>query len=143
MLRGILTKQIHQSLGLDIVVLYQSLDRIFVLLATDVLMGGEIGDNVKALFLPENPRKNGIVEIQGVSTIILRYIQSGRGTDIARQLNQPVFIQVDDNQFARLESQNGLDERRTDATGSADDTDRLVLYFFPELNTTRLDISLK
>ena len=47
-------QQVHQPLGLDVVVLDERLHAVAVLLAAHVLVGGEVGHDVEALLLTED-----------------------------------------------------------------------------------------
>ena len=76
MLRRINCQQIHQLLGLDVIVLYQSLYRIPVFLRTHVLMCREVGHNIKALLFTENALKDRISKVQRIATELIRHIQS-------------------------------------------------------------------
>ena len=67
-------QQIHQLLRLDVVVLDERLDAVPVLLTAHVLMGGEIGDDVKALLLAENAFEDRIGEVERIAAELVRNI---------------------------------------------------------------------
>ena len=83
-----LAEEVHQFLGLDVIVLNERLHAVPVFLAAHVLMGREVRHNVESPLLPENPRKDRIREVQRIAPELLRYIQSLRAPHIPHQLEQ-------------------------------------------------------
>ena len=59
-LRRIDGEKVHQLLGLDVVVLDESLNRILILLRTHMFVSRKVGDNVEAFLLTEDALKNRI-----------------------------------------------------------------------------------
>ena len=67
-------QQVHQLLRLDVVVLNERLDAVAVLLAAHMLMGREVGDNVEALLLAEDPLEDRVGEVERVTAELVRNI---------------------------------------------------------------------
>ena len=67
-------QQVHQLLRLDVVVLNERLDAVPILLAANVLMGREVGDDVEALLLAEDPLKDRIREVERIAAELVRNI---------------------------------------------------------------------
>lgn len=61
--RRIDCQQVHQLLRLDVIVLDESLDAVTVLLRAYMLMGREVGDDVKAFLFAENALEDWIREV--------------------------------------------------------------------------------
>lgn len=131
-----LAEEVHQFLGLDVIVLNERLHAVPVFLAAHVLMGREVRQNVESPLLPENPRKDRIREIQRIAPELLRHIQSLRAPHIPHQLRKPVLIEVQHNHAPGLETQHRLNETRPDGARPADDAHLLAL----DLPTQRLGI---
>ena len=74
MLGGIDRQQVHQFLRLDIVVLDERLDAVPILLTAHLFMGREVGDDVKAFLLAEDPLEDRIREVERVAAELVRDI---------------------------------------------------------------------
>ena len=114
MLRRIDRQQVHQLLRLDVVVLNERLDAVPVLLAANVLMGREVGDDVEAFFLAEDPFEDRIRKVEGIAAELVRNEESLRAPNIAHQLREAVLVEIHDHHALGFEPQDSLDEARTD-----------------------------
>ena len=130
MLRWELAEEVHQLLRLDVVVLDERLHAVAVFFAADVLVGGEVGHDVEALFLAEDAFEDGIGKIQRVAAELVRDIEPVRAAHVAHQLRQAVLVKVNHDDLSGFKSEDRLDKTGADASGAADNADRLALDLF-------------
>ena len=114
MFRRIDTKKVHQLLGLDVVVLNECLNGVFVFLGTYVLVSGEIGYNIETFLLAKDTLEDRICKIEGITAKLLWHIESFSRTHITNQLSQSVLVEVNDNDTFWFKAQHRLYEAGTD-----------------------------
>lgn len=140
MLRGEGGEQVHEALGLDVVVFYQGLNAITVFLAAHVFVSGEIGNYVEALLLAKNAFEDRVGEVEGVAAELVRHIETVGAADVAHKFGEAVLIEVDYYHALGLEPQNGFDKAGADGAGAAYDADFPAAYLAAEGFAVGLDV---
>ena len=108
--RRIDAKEVHQLFGLDVVVLDECLNRVFVLLRTYVLVGREIGNDVEASLLAEDTLEDRVCKVERITAELLWYIKTFGRANVTDEFCESVLVEVNDNDRSRLEVKNSLDE---------------------------------
>ena len=85
-LGGIDRQQVHQPLGLDVVVLDECLHAVAILLAAHVLVGGKVGHDVEAFLLAEDALKDRVGEVEGIAAELVGDVEAFGGAHVAHQL---------------------------------------------------------
>ena len=122
MARGIFAQEVHEAGGLDVVVLQKGLDGVFVLFAAHVLVGAEIGHDVKAFLFPEDAGENGVGEVEGIRAVHFRHLDAVRGAQVPREFGQAVLAEVHYREGRGAEFHQFPDKGAADGAGAANDT---------------------
>ena len=69
-----LAKEVQQGAGLQVVVFQQGPYGIAVFFRANVLVGTEIGHNVKAFLFPEQEGEHGVREVQRIAAVVFRHL---------------------------------------------------------------------
>ena len=144
MLTGLADGQkIHELLGLDIVVLDESLNGIFILLGTYVFVSREICKDVEAFLLSEDALEDRISEVEGVTAKLLRYVETFGRAHVTNEFCESVFVEINNNDRCRFETKNCLNEAGTDRAGTTYYTHLLTLDFRGKLLGICLNVRLE
>lgn len=82
-------QEVHELLGLDIIVLNECLNAVLVLLGTDVLVSREVGNDVETLLLAENALEDRVSKVKGVATEPVRHEESFGRTNVTNEFCKP------------------------------------------------------
>lgn len=138
-----LAKQVHEFLGLDVVVLDEGLHAVLVFLGAHVLVGREVGHDVEAALLAEDLLEDGIRVTEGIGAVIVGHIHAVGGTKRTGELGEVVFAQIHHHQRPGLKRQDGTDERGADGTTTPYHQHLPVLDLARQLRTVVFNIPKK
>ena len=108
-----------------------------------MLVGREVGHDVKAFLLTEDALKDGVGEIQCIAAKLVRDVQAISGADIANKFGEAIFIEINNDYASRFETQNGFNEAGADRTCSTDNTNAFTFYLARQSVFVRLYIGSK
>lgn len=108
-----------------------------------MLMGGEVGKDVKTLILTEDTLEDGVSKVESIGTVVVRDVETAGGPDVARELCQAVLTQVNNDELRWSERQQCLDILATNGTCTAHHAHLLALDLAREQFLVRLNVSRK
>ena len=142
--RRLLGQQGQQVAGPQHIVFQHSLNTVGIFLRPYMLVRRKVGHNVKRPFPLQQPRKHRITETNGVGLVIGGHQQAGRAAQVARELCEPVFVDIHHIQSRWLPvPQRGPNKRRANGAGTADDKHARAVQLLAQLWRVLLQVSFE